>query len=779
MKVNLLNPPILMSIAALALFFFPGCNNVDKTVVPPFSDYCQMLARDIAGKKHGFLAGNLMNYIAGQAGAEYNIIEHETIGFTHPLFDDSRSRGLGIVTDEYGTGHDFGGWEFYRHEKVAYGTVMVSGREYRHPAPKTMIWRPDRQITRYELDGVMIEETKFIALNDVLVCIITANQPVTLLFEGQSFFVDGPAPAYFGNPPGTPYMEKSEATAEYDAAEHCLHVKEQGGRVLARVSHDEIRGPAIRADFVYNGMSKVLACSKDFGESLEIEPRETGQQAYRFTIPVDPSGVVLTFAMNDDYEQAVSATREVLSDPPAALQSKTDFMNELLNHQMPWFRCSDPKVVETYYYLWALYFMYFRDVGKGFTPYPYAVTAINNFRTLFTFDAVSYIAMGSWVVDKPRWGYGNSLNFKSMLPHIRNGQVPETFGAEWWSPIYAGPLEFHVDQAWLTYQRSGDKAYLGEIYPFYRAVYDSKSWENYRGEAARDLIGIDALAEIAAVLGETTDRDKWVSVRQMLLGQLDAPWEIDTPNYYGSGKIKDVWNLAVFYNRDMPQHMIKAMTENCVMNSEVGFFGAVPLKIRAFDSEQIPPFNVNTINTWIAAEGMFRHHVDEPAIRTTLEHFRGMVKDYGFPVAPECWDENDKPWGSEYYAWDVPIALLSVERLTGVDFSLPDQTFTVCDHLPESWDFAEAYVPVTQNGVTTWTYIKISRDKTADAVQKTITVEGNSLKNLVVEPWLEAKELLSADPAGYRENEPGGHIHYEFPDKAGLSVKLSLKNDAN
>ena len=52
-----------------------------------------------------------------------------------------------------------------------------------------------------------------------------------------------------------------------------------------------------------------------------------------------------------------------------------------------------------------------------------------------------------------------------------------------------------------------------------------------------------------------------------------------------------------------------------------GFFGAVPLKIRAFDSKQIPPFNVNTINTWLAAEGMFRHHVDKPAIDVTLGHF--------------------------------------------------------------------------------------------------------------------------------------------------------------
>ena len=176
---------------------------------PPYIDYCEFLARDIAGKKHGFLAGNLMNYIGGQSNADYEIIEHETIGFTHPLFDDTRSRGLGIVTDQYGTGHDFGGWEFYRHEKIANGTIIANGKEYKTPVPKTMIWRPDRQICRYEMDDIIIQETKFIAENDVLVNIITANKPVLLRFEGQSFFHDNPAPDYFGHPQGTPYMKLS------------------------------------------------------------------------------------------------------------------------------------------------------------------------------------------------------------------------------------------------------------------------------------------------------------------------------------------------------------------------------------------------------------------------------------------------------------------------------------------------------------------------------------------------------------------------------------------
>ena len=45
----------------LVLIFVAGCSSPPET--PPFTDYNAMLARDIAGKKHGFLAGNLMNYI--------------------------------------------------------------------------------------------------------------------------------------------------------------------------------------------------------------------------------------------------------------------------------------------------------------------------------------------------------------------------------------------------------------------------------------------------------------------------------------------------------------------------------------------------------------------------------------------------------------------------------------------------------------------------------------------------------------------------------------------
>ena len=100
---------------------------VNAEVRPPYANYCDMLARDIQGIQHGFLAGKHMYYCGGKTSAEWDVIENETIGFTHPMFRDGRARGHGIITDTYGTGHDKWGWEFWRKTKIAYGTVIIDG----------------------------------------------------------------------------------------------------------------------------------------------------------------------------------------------------------------------------------------------------------------------------------------------------------------------------------------------------------------------------------------------------------------------------------------------------------------------------------------------------------------------------------------------------------------------------------------------------------------------------------------------------------------------------
>ena len=156
-------------------------------------DLCQKLEQSIQGKKHGFLAGNLSYYIGG-FHASWKPIEDETIGLTHPFYHDLRSRGVGLLeseisgTENTGVGNDFMGWEFYKDTRVLYGTVIVGEKEYKHPVPSQMIWRPDKMICEYQLDNILIREEKFIGENDAAASIITSSNRV-LRFEGHSFYV--------------------------------------------------------------------------------------------------------------------------------------------------------------------------------------------------------------------------------------------------------------------------------------------------------------------------------------------------------------------------------------------------------------------------------------------------------------------------------------------------------------------------------------------------------------------------------------------------------------
>ena len=75
--------------------------------------------------------------------------------------------------------------------------------------------------------------------------------------------------------------------------------------------------------------------------------------------------------MNDDPGKALRASREIITRDRGMLTAKTTGMNRLLSEEIPQFRCSDPKFEEIYYYLWALYLMYYIDSKKGGDGKPY------------------------------------------------------------------------------------------------------------------------------------------------------------------------------------------------------------------------------------------------------------------------------------------------------------------------------------------------------------------------------------------------------------------------
>ena len=221
-------------------------------------DLCKRLEQSIQGKKHGFLAGNLSYYVGG-FHASWEPIEDETIGLTHPFYHDLRSRGAGLAesglsgTENTGVGNDYMGWEFYKDTKVLYGSAIIDGKVFSHPVPTRMLWRPDKMICEYDIEGVRIREEKFIASNDAAASIITSSKPITLRFEGHSFFVR--------------HSVSSTASLRYQASDNALLITE-GGTVRSRPDPD---GPERIGPCVYQGMTTVLSCSKNFSKENEAK----------------------------------------------------------------------------------------------------------------------------------------------------------------------------------------------------------------------------------------------------------------------------------------------------------------------------------------------------------------------------------------------------------------------------------------------------------------------------------------------------------------------------
>jgi hypothetical protein len=244
--------------------------SVSADVKPEFTDYCQRLEQEIQGRKHGFLAGNVTYYVGGYH-ASWNLVEDETIGLTHPFHHDLRARGAALLESEIrgkentGHGNDYMSWEFYKDTRVLYGSVIIDGKTYEHPKPKSMRWRPDKMICEYEVAGVILKEEKFIASNDAAASIITASKPVVLQFSGQSFY--------------TRHSVSSSASIRHDTQRRAIVISE-GGTIKSRPDPD---GPERVGPSVYSGMSTVLSASRDFTETLTTNQDDKGIQHYSFS----------------------------------------------------------------------------------------------------------------------------------------------------------------------------------------------------------------------------------------------------------------------------------------------------------------------------------------------------------------------------------------------------------------------------------------------------------------------------------------------------------------
>lgn len=747
-------------------------------------DFCDRLEQPVQGRKHGFLAGNLSYYVGG-FHASWKPSEDETIGLTHPFRHDLRSRGVGLLeseiggTEHTGVGNDYEGWEFYKDTRVLYGSVLIDGKLHAKPAPTRMFWRPDKMICEYEIGGILIREEKFIGSNDAAASIITSSKPVILRFEGQGFFVR--------------HSVSSTARGKYDSSANSILITE-GGTVRSR---PDPGGPVRVGPIVYEGMTTVLSCSRDFSKSVAFSRGEKGQQEYSFEVACDDKGATVSWAMDDDPAKALRAAREIISHDRRMLAAKTARMNHQLREEIPQFRCSEPKFEEIYYYLWALYLMYYIEVGKGWERENHTQTAVNNFLGMHRYDACFQIKVGAWTRNKPLYAYGNVLTWKHLVENDRYRETPngaimlsDNKGTSWHSGAYGGELVEHVLGAWQIFQHSGDLGFLRKCYEgYFRKVFRKQigSFAMNRFEVAETLI------RMADLLGHEEDRAHWDKLVRLdpehVRLTFDQRWEANGHRDFFMGPKNGMlmtnafWSLrSKYFPREYAGRMINAWA----LNREEGFYGKFfPLamarkSMKDFASPVDLVFGYTPDTAYFTLDGMFRQDFPGIASELTLNHLANYNyhEDWDIPVAPEAYRRDGSLFGDQYSNFNAGKILLYLEGLLGLSYSIPDEVLRIRDALPRSWEWMEVEIPVGKE--PGWTKIRVERAKgSLGGTNKRITVENCPLK-VRLEPWLEGKKPsrkpgLEGAAFETADTKHGDRMAYEANVRSSkLSISIAL-----
>ena len=678
---------------------------------PPFSDYCAQLQQEIQGRKHGFLAGNVTYYIGGYHSS-WKLIEDETIGLTHPFHHDLRSRGVGLLesmasgTENSGVGNDYLGWEFYKDTRVLYGSVIVDGIAYKNPKPKSMRWRPDKMICEYEVGGVSIREEKFIAANDAAASVITSSKPIVLQFNGHSF--------YHRN------SVSSSASIELDGKNNAIVISE-GGTVKSRpdANGGERIGPC-----VYSGMSTVLSASRDLTKTAVFDLDDRRVQHYTFLVPCDQKGTAVSWAMHDEREIAVRSAREIIENHGALRVAKTAEMNRQLNDEIPWFRCSDQKFVDIYYYLWSLYLMYYIEVGRGWEMENHTQTAVNNFLGIHRYDAAFQIKVGGWMADKAHYAYGNVLTWKHLTKNDRfrqtengNRLLSDNKGTTWHSGAYGNETSEHVLGAWQIYEHTGDLEFLKACYEDHFAKL---FWNWVPSFAMNQFEVANTLEKIAQLTGHESDVEHWQKVvrrdSEHVRHMFDQRWQKhEIANYFDgprNGMIMTNGFWAMRYPQ-FPNEFAKPMVDAWALDREKGFYGEwfpsamAKQSMEIFASQDDHAFGYTPDTAYFTIDGIFRQGLREDASKLTVNHLENynFHDEWQIPLAPEAYQRDLSLFGDQYSNFNAGKILLYLEGLAGLKYSIPDQKMTIRPALPESWDWMEVRLPVAGQ----WTKVRYTK----------------------------------------------------------------------
>lgn len=683
---------------------------------PPFTDYCSQLSQEIQGRKHGFLAGNRTYYVGGYH-ASWNIIEDETIGLTHPFHHDLRSRGVGLLksnlpgTEHTGIGNDYHGWEFYKDTRVLYGSVIIDGKTYTQPKPKSMQWRPDKMVCEYEVAAVTIREEKFIAANDAAASLITSSKPITLQFSGHSFY----------------HRNSTSSSASLTLQEKSILITE-GGTVKSRPDPE---GPEQIGPCVYQGMTTALSSSRPFSES-STRKDEKGIQHYTISVPCDSKGTTVSWAMHDDEKTALKSARDIIQNADPWLLAKTAEMNRQLNEEVPYFRCPDKKFVDIYYYLWSLYLMYYIEVGQGWEMENHTQTAVNNFLGIHRYDAAFQIKVGAWTTHKQRYAYGNVLTWKRLTKNDRFRELSDGLrmlsdnkGTTWHSGAYGVETSEHVLGAWQIYEHTGDLEFLKNCFEDHFAKL---FWKRLGSFSMNEFEVAETLEKMARVLGKEEAVKHWqkiirrdaAHIREMFRQR----WEMnDVPKFFEAPQNRMLMTNGFWAMRSpyFPKEYAQPMVDSWALNKEKGFFGEwFPLamakqSMKDFASQDDHAFGYTPDTAYFTIDGIFNQGLTQIASNLTLNH----LANYNFhdawniPVAPEAYRRDLSFFGDQYSNFNAGKILLYLEGLAGLNYSLPDKKLSIRSALPEAWEWMEVRLPIDHQ----WTKIRYT--------QKNIEVSGN------------------------------------------------------
>ena len=677
---------------------------------PPAYNYCERLEQAVQGRKHGFMAGNITYYIGGFMPS-WNRGQEETIGLTHPFHHDLRSRGIGLVessiegTEHTGVGNDYSGWEFYKDTRVLYGSVIINGETFKNPVPQSMQWRPDKMICQYAVGGVTIYEEKFIAPNDAAASVIRSSEPVTLEFSGHSFYHRKSV--------------RSTATARYDRSSNALVIRE-GGTVESR---PDPNAPAREGPCVYEGMSTVLSASRSFAKSHTIRRDDRNVVQYTLSVPCDDQGTTVVWAMNDSRRQALMDASDLLRHTESALLAKTREMNRQLNEEVPYFRCSEAKFVDIYYYLWSIYLMYYIDVQKGWEMENHTQTAVNNFLGMHRYDATFQIKVGAWTQDKARYAYGNVLTWKHLTKNDRyrqlgNGSrlISDNKGISWHSGAYGGETPEHVLGAWQIYQHTGDVAFLKDCYEDH---FKKLFYQRIGGFAMNTDQVAETLVQIASLTGNHADVPHWESfVRdpEVIRRDYDRRWEANgVENFFGAAAngmymTNSFWCMRSPY---FPREYAERFVEHWALDKEKGYYGVFfPLamakqSMQTFATPVDHSFGYTPDTAYFTIDGMFQQGLDvAPELAVNhLENYN-YREAWGIPVAPEAYKRNLDLFGDQYSNFNAGKILFYLEGFGGLRYSIPENQLTIRPAMPTTWDWMEIRLPIKGQ----WTKIRYSAE---------------------------------------------------------------------